>query len=780
MKSNKLTMLLLVVLLGLSTFGVTITIPASTNLTYTIETAQAPQNEKPVFRSVTPDLPTEYGYVKDTEVNITYYVVPGDVPGLMGSFNGWSTDLAMTMSSTNGTHQVWTVNMTLTGTVEFKARNNANWDYAEDVASNHVLLVEGAEGVPDVLKIDNAVYLGPNGPNGRWYAEAGTEIRIWASILNANQSGNMALIGDMTLNSTGGVDHANQTYPMIYNNTVFPTAATNISYWKVNFTMTSSVMEFKIARFAAESIAASGLRDDWWWWSEAGLENNILSPFKLETSQPILVDVEGATWVQDRINDPTNWQGAKYRTSIGDNLTIWYKIFTLDNCTAQACLDNFDAKMTGMTLELHGEDGGFLGWVQGNKKEPFTYNNTIIANLTHYDNITAPDGGTYIGVANYTNVAVANFYINYTIAAETVKFKAYYPDHHGKRYDGPDDPSGQTNNQLLAGAEWSNILDVATPVFNVGTFNISVSATYYTPNPTNPDIIQYGLWTGDPNGEWKVVNFTGSLPDPVGTDWAFDIQVDTDDHAIVAGKDGANAQGVIRHYDLGLKKYVDIYIGGQNFVALDGLPVVDLTGEASQGLAVSVDWSTTDPANSTIDALTLDWGDGTVDDLLASGLSLDATAATHTYSADGTFSVVIKATSPPGGEAIKTLEVTADGTDPSASIDSPEDGDKVDDKVVTFEFTITDAGSGVDTAILDYGDGTSDDVTGTSSKLHQYDDEGDYTVTLTVTDNAGNEKVVSISIEVKEEGDDGFLYGFTTPLFLFGIAVAAVIVRKRR
>ncbi len=62
---------------------------------------------------------------------------------------------------------------------------------------------------------------------------------------------------------------------------------------------------------------------------------------------------------------------------------------------------------------------------------------------------------------------------------------------------------------------------------------------------------------------------------------------------------------------------------------------------------------------------------------------------------------------------------------------------------------------------------------------HSYDSPGEYTVTLTVTDYAGNTATDTIEITVEESGDNGGIPGFTTIALLVGISFV-VLYRYRK
>ena len=133
----------------------------------------------------------------------------------------------------------------------------------------------------------------------------------------------------------------------------------------------------------------------------------------------------------------------------------------------------------------------------------------------------------------------------------------------------------------------------------------------------------------------------------------------------------------------------------------------------------------------------------------------------HVYADNGVYTAILTVTDDDGGVGADTHTVTVNNVAPvikAAQSDSP----KAEGSAVKFDAAFTDAGSGDDhTATWDFGDGTTATPTvenGVVSGTHDYADNGEYTVTLTVVDDDGarDEKTLLVSItNVKPTAEAG-------------------------
>lgn len=131
----------------------------------------------------------------------------------------------------------------------------------------------------------------------------------------------------------------------------------------------------------------------------------------------------------------------------------------------------------------------------------------------------------------------------------------------------------------------------------------------------------------------------------------------------------------------------------------------------------------------------------------------------HVFNTEGTLEVVLTLTDEEGeeGEISKTIVVGAPQGVPKAKIETDPVASGVALKGAT-PFTVSFDGSGStdsDNNIVDYewdfdGDGVTDDFG--SAVTHTYTSEGNYTVTLTISDADGNKGTASLAVQVEIQG----------------------------
>jgi hypothetical protein len=165
---------------------------------------------------------------------------------------------------------------------------------------------------------------------------------------------------------------------------------------------------------------------------------------------------------------------------------------------------------------------------------------------------------------------------------------------------------------------------------------------------------------------------------------------------------------------------------------------------------------------------TIDWGDGTTSaGAVGGGLSNPLIVlGSHTYAEEGTFNPVVTLTDVnDSGRATATATATgtatvaeADSLSGTGRSDTLTEGISFSSTVAKFTDTNTSAVAGDFTASIDWGDGTTDTgaavtVTGGNGSFtvrgtHAYADEGNFTATATLTDDAPGTATASASSSV--------------------------------
>ncbi len=154
--------------------------------------------------------------------------------------------------------------------------------------------------------------------------------------------------------------------------------------------------------------------------------------------------------------------------------------------------------------------------------------------------------------------------------------------------------------------------------------------------------------------------------------------------------------------------------------------------------------------------LTFDGG-GSVDDVaiasyeweFGDGTTATGETVTHEYADNGTYTVTLTVTDAAGNTDTDTATVTVyteDTTDPVA--DAGPDREVMVGTTVEFDGSNSSDDVGIESYEWDFGDGTT--ATGVTA-AHTYTDNGTYTVTLTVTDYAGNTATDTATVEVLSE-----------------------------
>jgi len=179
------------------------------------------------------------------------------------------------------------------------------------------------------------------------------------------------------------------------------------------------------------------------------------------------------------------------------------------------------------------------------------------------------------------------------------------------------------------------------------------------------------------------------------------------------------------------------------------------TADAGSDTSASVGDTVTLDASSSSDndaIATYEWdvdGDGTYEE---TGATVD-----HTYDSSGSYTATVRVTDDAGNTdtASVAIDVTSDDSGGDDTDDTAPTADAGTESTVTADETVTFDGSGsVDNVgVTTYewdvdGDGAYD-LSGASVD-HQFEDPGEYTVTLRVTDDAGNTATDTVVVTVEE------------------------------
>jgi hypothetical protein len=174
-------------------------------------------------------------------------------------------------------------------------------------------------------------------------------------------------------------------------------------------------------------------------------------------------------------------------------------------------------------------------------------------------------------------------------------------------------------------------------------------------------------------------------------------------------------------------------------------PTINLTGGGSvnRGVSTPISWTYTDPGNEPVTNWLVNWGDGTTQTLAGS-----ANSSSHVYSADGNFTITLTSEQTVLGNQV-TVPVTAGVTVTPVQPVITLTGDAHVNELApyTLDISATDP-SGLDSWVVDWGDGSSSDVLpgSATSDTHTYATHGDYTVSATAIDNAGDSSTSTQSV----------------------------------
>lgn len=149
---------------------------------------------------------------------------------------------------------------------------------------------------------------------------------------------------------------------------------------------------------------------------------------------------------------------------------------------------------------------------------------------------------------------------------------------------------------------------------------------------------------------------------------------------------------------------------------------------------------------------------------------------THEYDDKGDFQVTLKVKDDDGASDQLQVIVTVSNQAPSAYFTYEPAKPDIGEEIV-----FTDASDDPDGDIMnyswDFGDGTNSTE---QNPTHTFDEEGTYSVTLTVTDNEGATDDTTIQITLEEEEEASYLLPILAIIILIIVAIIVVLIWRRQ
>ena len=146
-----------------------------------------------------------YYFIKANGVDMTYSVTQTNW-GIMGSFNGWASQVDMTYDKNSKTFQLA---KSFTNGDEFKFRGTSDWSINYGSDNNDGTLSSGATNIPIAIDGDYAITLDLSNPNNYTYS-----VNTWGIIGDFNSWGddvnmtwdavNSVFTADITVAADGG------------------------------------------------------------------------------------------------------------------------------------------------------------------------------------------------------------------------------------------------------------------------------------------------------------------------------------------------------------------------------------------------------------------------------------------------------------------------------------------------------------------------------------------------------------------------------------------------
>ncbi len=274
----------------------------------------------------------------------------------------------------------------------------------------------------------------------------------------------------------------------------------------------------------------------------------------------------------------------------------------------------------------------------------------------------------------------------------------------------------------------------------------------YPPQPLSGDAVDFVDQSTDPNGKSDIVGWTWTFGDGASSSLQHPSHVYDQPGNYTVTLTVTDSHGRSRSRET-------------NVTVTNTPPVAHFTASPQQPAVGETIKFTSDSRDDNGEIVNWSWtfGDGSMS---------SQQHPSHSYSSAGTYTVSLTVTDDDGATDTYTMDITSSGTPPTAGF-SFTPSQPTAGTAVSFTDLSTDDGSIV-TWHWEFGDGNA---SAAQNPSYTYEKAGTYTVTLTVWDDDGARNTTTRTVTVTKADDTP---GFALPLLLLAMAVAAVVLLRRR